>query len=288
MGKIDTVGTYRGPITEHSLGFTKNKYPQFVARFQAAEKWVEDPSELEHFQLEEPQWVDWSPFNESVVGFMVLFNDPDEYTEDTKLLNYEQLQLALGWDGTSFTPLGDNTYVNHKVLFRIDENEYNGQVRLQVNWVDDYDASPVQSLKPVKKEDIAEMNSKLQVAKKAKAKPVAAAKATKTAKPKTETAVAPKAAPVPTKAKPSTPPPPAPASSTAVELPDLSAGTDPKIDAWEFIIANKGDNENSTIEEAWIAACDEVGADEKDDDQFTVADWQRVLTIVVKDLALMA
>jgi len=47
----------------------------------------------------------------------------------------------------------------------------------------------------------------------------------------------------------------------------------------------KGENADSDVEEAWIAACEEVGPD-TDEDDFTEEDWAKVAKLVARDLAL--
>ena len=139
-GKIDSIGTFVGEIKESGLGLTKNGFPQWVARLKAMKKWIDSPEEMKHFQLEAPGYVDWSSFDEETVAYLVLFKSKDEFSDDTKLLNYEQLQLATGWDGTEFDSIGG--FVGKTILFRVEQNNYTnpttGKVSNdpRVNWVD--------------------------------------------------------------------------------------------------------------------------------------------------------
>lgn len=320
MAKLDTAGTYRGEIVEAGLGVTKNGFPQFVGRFKATEKFVEELSELQHFHEQgvveardeegktfDPQWVDWSAFDEYITGFLVLFNNDEEFSEDTKLMNYDQLQTALGWGGTEFESLNDDTHVGKTVLFRVEEDEYNGQTQLKVNWIDDPEASPTRELRKLDDDKLKGLQSKLKMGGKKQA-----AKSAKAAKPagkpsggkqtKTSSDDSGGGSDTPTSKSNSGPPKKSPPkkdpepeqqeeqqqeeeeqteSSESTSLPSaISQDT-----AWEFVCENKGDNSDSDVEDAWIAACNEVGED-KDEDDFTEEEWAKVRDIVIRDLAL--
>jgi len=290
MARLDTAGTYRGEVTEHSLGTTKKGYPQCVVRLQAKEKYIDDPSHFAHFGIEEPTWVDWSDFGEEIVGFLVLFNDPDVFDDETSLLNYEQLQLALDWAGDEFDSLNNDSHVGKAILFRVDEDEYEGKTQLKVNWIDAHDASPNRELKKLDAAEVKDLSSKLKVKK--KTKPSAAKPASKPAsKPKADAKKddAKKTSAPPRKPKPEEAAPEDTSSdgdesaeeSNASALPtEVSQGK-----AWEFVCDNKGGNSDSDVQDAWIAACEEVAPD-KDEDDFTDGEWAKVRDIVIRDLSL--
>lgn len=285
MPRIDTVGPYRGEIVEAGVAATKKGYPQWIARIKATEKYVDDPEGMEYFELKEPDWVDWSQLNEDIVAYLVLFNDAEEFSEDTSLCNYEQLQAALGWDGTEFDSLNDDSYIGKTVMFRVEEDEYDGKVSLRVNWIDAADASPRRELRKLDADGLKDLSAKLKIKKKPKsvAKPASKPKA---GKPGGDS----KKPPVPPKKSP-------PKDETPEEKPDGGdesgdGSTDTSLpsetsqgDAWEFVCEHKGGNSDSDVEEAWISACGEVGGD-KDEDDFTDADWAKVRDLVIKDLAL--
>ena len=315
MSNVDTPGTYIAEITDGGLGETKNGYPQFVGRFKAVKKYVEELSELKHFHEQgvvearddegktfDPQWVDWSDFDESITGFLVLFNDADSFDEDSKLLNYDQLQAATGWDGTEFESLNDGSFVGKQVLIRVTEDDYTGQTRLKVDWIDDPNANPDRELKKLDDSKVKSLQSKLKMGgkkKAAKGKPAKPSKGkgggeTRSAKTddsatdsgessgESSSEAPKKASPPSKKSKPAEQPEEKPKEQTSeFSLPtEVDQG-----EAWEFVCNNKGDNYDSAIEEAWIAGCEEVGPD-KDEYDFTKKDWAKVRDIVVRDLAL--
>lgn len=325
MGAIDTAGTYRGELVEGGLGKTKKDYPQFVGWFKATEKYVEELSELQHFHEQgvveqnedgtfNPQWVDWSDFDEYIIGFLVLFNDAESFDENSKLLNYEQLQLALGWGGDEFDSLNDDTHVGKKLLFRVEEDEYNGKTQLKVNWVDDYEARPSRELRKLDDDKVKDLSSKLkmggkkQAAKPAKAKAPAkpgkaaskpgksesdAKDAAKSSEKESEGASAKpaslskgKSGP-PKKGKGKTKEEPAEekteeSTESSTSLPKETTQTE----AWEFVCEHKGGNSDTDVEEAWIAACDEVFGEDTDEDDATKEQWAKVRDIIIRDLAL--
>lgn len=285
--RIDSAGTYRGEILEAGLSTTKNGFPQWVVRLKAAEKWVDDAVGIKHFGLEGPTWVDWSSFDEDTLGYLVLFKSNEEFSEETALLNYEQIQLAVDWDGTEFDSLNDDSHVGKKVLFRVEEHTFNDKTSLQLNWIDAYEASPVRELKKLDTDGLKQLTGKLKIKKKAApavAKPGKAA-APSPAKEKAgkPAATPPKAAPKPA---PEPTPEPEPQEADTSGLPEaVSQG-----EAWEFVCEHKGGNEDSEIEKAWISAVTEVLNQNPDkavtEDDMTPADWAKVRDTIVHDLAL--
>jgi|GEM_PF-1801199 len=326
--KIDTMGNYRGEILESGLGVTqKSGFPQWVARLKALEKWVDSKSEMEHFKLSEPAWVDWSSFEEEILCYMVLFKSAEEFTKETSLLNYEQLQAATGWDGTEFDSL--MTFAGKKISFRVEDHEYEGKTSMQVSWIDTWDADPVRKLRTLDTAEVAALSKRLKITKApaaaaAKAAPAKPGKpATSAAEPPATTAPAADApsgstasaapskspaSPSPESKKPSatsspdssspstpasksksppkkqTPPPPPPAKEESADTSELPRETT-QIDAWNFICEHKGDNEDGAVSDAWLAACGEIGGN-RDEKDFTGADWAKVRDVVIKDLAL--
>jgi hypothetical protein len=295
MGKIDTIGTYKGVVLEHGLALTKNGFPQLVIKVQATEKYIDSPAELKHYELETEQYIDWSEFDETTTGFLVLFKDNEEFTEETALMNYEQVQLALGWDGQEFDDLNGEKFVGKEVLFRMEENFYNEQTTIRLNWIDAADAPPNRELMKLDATKLAALpkikvggkTAKPAAAKAAKpGKPSAAASsptATKGAKPSTSETAPSKPAPS-TAPKATKTPPKATAESPADDRPDaVSQG-----DAWEYVCNHKGGNSDNDIEQAWIESVQEISGDNDnlDESEFTEQLWAKVRDLVVKDLAL--
>lgn len=308
MSKLDSIGTYIFEVLESGLTTTKNGFPQWVARLKAMQKYVETPEEMTHFKLEAPGYVDWSSFDEETIAFMVLFKSKEEFSKDTALLNYEQLQLATGWDGTEFDSLIDGTMLGKSLLGRVEHNNYTNPETnkttegLRVSWIDAATASPERQLKTLDAAEVKNLASKLKISKTVKpaaapakpvttkpgvAKPAATTPAPAPVAPAAPAAPATPAAPKPpSKKKPAATTPPPAAEPTSDEKPKLPAEVS-QTEAWEYVSKNKGGNSDTVIEEAWLAACEEVIASQgKDDESATRADWAKVRDTIIKDCAL--
>lgn len=321
MKQIDGVGTFIATIIESAVSLTKNGYPQSVLRLVAAKKFISDKPNMEHFGLTEPAWVDWdAEWGAEIVGYFVLFKSADTFTtegpEKTALLNYEQLILATGWDGTSFEALGDGTLNGKEVLIRVEENTYQDKTSLQVSWIDTKDASPERSLKSLDSDALKTLSSKLKISRPA-VKPVAATPkpaavpaapkspatspapaggaktpaTTPTAAPTSpsKTAATPAAKTAPAAPKPAAkatpaPTPPPPVVEETV-IPGLPTETD-QGGAWEFVNSVKGGTTDQDMTDTWIAACQEVSGGTRPDSTFTPEEWAKVRDIVIRDLDL--
>lgn len=282
--QIDTPGVYIADVLEHSLGLTKkNSYPQFIGRFGATKKWVDDKAGMEHFEMVEPGWVDWTVYEEYLVGYLVLFNNAEAFDETSAMFNYEQLKTAVGWSGQDFADLNGDKYVGKPVLIRVEENTYEGKTNLQVNWIDHEDAPPTRELRVLDGDVLKGLTAKLNM-RKAAVKPAVA-----TAKPK-PTPVTDVASPK-TKVK-------AKATPT-VEEDDIPFGSEPPADdsppiakmtkeeSWKHVHSRKGETPDNEISGAWLDAVAEIAEQfGSGEDSFTPKEWAEVATIVVRDLAL--
>lgn len=290
MSKIDSTGVYLGDITESVVNTTQNGFPQWVIKYKVAQKYVETKEELAHFSLPEPAYVDYSSFDYDDIAYLVLFNG------DGALKNYEQAQAATGWDGIAFETLADA--VGKRILVRVEENEYNGKKSLRANWVDAADASPNRTLKALDAADLKSLTAKFitkkPVVKAAKpGKPAATKPPTapaSTPAPVAAVAAAPSAGTTPT--APATKAPPtaskAPKAPPVVEPNPTPPGLPKECtmeEAWTYVCEHKGSNTDDVIQDAWIAAGQEV-ADGRKDEDMTPTDWAKVRNNVIKDCGL--
>lgn len=286
---IDRPGAFRGNLLQWAVNETRNGNPQFVAEFAGLEYYVEGADELAAFEMTEPGWINWADYDQSILGYLVLFNDKGP------LLNYEQLQKALGWDGASFASLAQGDWSGKQLLFRVDWHEYDGKTSLQVQWVDAYDADPVRSLRALDANGLKDLDSKfggMMSSGKAKAAP---ARVAGTPTPPTATKPKPAAAPAkPAATKPAAAPakpasgPPAvtkPAVQEVREEIDSVLDGCTREEAWAIVNKNCSAAGDNAIGEAWVkvatAIAEERGIDE---DSFTPADWGRVRDGVTTEL----
>jgi hypothetical protein len=275
MGQlIDRVGTFRGTILEHAVSTTKNGFPQFVVKVQATE----------YYDEEGQAWVPWSEYEAQITGFLVLF-------AEKVCLNHEQVQKAVGWDGVSYAGLNDLDLKGKVVLFRVEENTYEGKTNIQMRWIDSADADPTRTLKKLDPAALKGLDAKFAVKKAAPAKapvkaptpppratpkpaadptPAASEPATdgpseqSTTPPVSEPAT-PATSPTAPSGKPSEPPkPPArrgrppKAKGPADGLPTVCG----KDDAWAKVVELKTDAcTDDMLGEAWVNAAEAVAPD---------------------------
>lgn len=300
MKIMDQEGTWRGTVAEAAVSQTKKGFPQYVVRLDATQKYVDSSTEMEHYGLTEPGWVDVSDWGESITGYLVLCN------EDKKLLNYEQVMKAFGWDGKSFSGLNGLNVEGREVLFRTENNEYEGNTRLQVNWVDDKDAPVNRELQRLDDAKLSDLDAKFKgligggdtpPAKPAAAKPKAGKAASKpeetapesAAKPGKAKAKAGKAPPTASKPPKASAPPlseddiPFDAGTLFESVPETPA--DAQVAVWEAVNSVKGETADSEVGNAWIEACREVGGD-RSEDTFTRTDWIAIGNHVIAELGL--
>lgn len=278
MNKIDSIGTYTGTIVEAALGETKNGFPQAILKLAAKRKFIDDPAGMKHFGLTDPAYVDWSEFTEEAMAYLVLFKSTEKFDSVTKLLNYDQLVIAVGWNGTDFDNFEE--FVGKDILFRIKENDYNGKVTLQVAWIDKVDADPAGSLRPLDAEKVKGLSAKLKfgMGGSTAAKPQRAM-----GKPVSSTNSIP--APVLPVADSSAAPASVPPAAKRGRKPKADNKLT-KMEAWTAIeAATDGKDLGTKVPEAWLAACEKVGG-EKAEDDFTEEDWFAVKTEVVTALGL--
>lgn len=312
MAKIEAAGTYKFEVVDSGLSLTKNSFPQWVAKLKATEKFVDAPEEIAHFQKQgvltdgQPGYVDWAPFGEETVAYLVLFRSATDFGKPSQLLNYEQLQVATGWEGTEFDSLTNGSFVGKSILGRVEEDTYNDKTTLRVNWIDKVDADPVRSLKSVDAGQIKNLSlllknssgkatSKVAASAPAKAmvtKPIstflpASTVSVSSVAVAATTIVAPASAPSAPKAPKASKKKEAPADPQ-VEAPAAHDAAGPpatctKDEAWAYVVNHKGGNEDAMVTDAWISAFGEVGGD-RDEDSLSPAEYAKIRDTVLKDL----
>lgn len=301
--KIESIGTYIGEITESVFGLTnKAQLPQAVLRLKAEKKYIESPDDIKWFQENKkllldgaPAYVDWSEYDESIVGFFLLFSTKN----DKPTLNADQLLKATGWTFPRFDQLP--SLVGQRVMFQVREKKgYTNDAgqfvtqagELEVSWIDHVDASPERTLKGVDEDQVkALMNQYKAYAVKAPAKPATFTAAPTVAKP--PATAAPNAAsnvqttttPAATATMTTTATPPAkapPKRKPKTEAAAVPSGTT-QLDAWNAVNAAKGDVPDKDMETIWCEAVGEVLGD-RAENTATSADWDAVKTKSIERL----
>ena len=133
--EIDRAGTFRGNIVDHGVSASSGGFPQFTARLRATE----------YYDEEKGEYISWEEYDQTIDGYFVLYTK-DQQGQWKELMNAGQLKKVLGWDGLAFESLAAGQYGDKLVMFRVEEHEYNGKTKLQVQWLDEADASPTRQL----------------------------------------------------------------------------------------------------------------------------------------------
>jgi hypothetical protein len=296
MNPIDRPGAFRGIPQEWGVGETKNGYPQFVARIKATEYFDADGT----VGGKAGEWIDWSEYDQEIIGYFVLYTKDAKSGQWKELLNAQQIKKAFGWSGASFTALSNGNYSDKKVLIRVDPNEYNGNTTLQVSWIDVEDASPNREMAKYDASKLSALDQKFAGVMVPAPTPVAAPKSAvpaagalagaPVAKPKGKPGRPPKAGPPATAAPtntpsagttaPLTPPPTAKPAPTPAAQPDETACT--KEQAWDAIMTTRTrDTEkypDEKMAEIWV---EEVCKINDDEDKITPVQWWQIRCAVM-------
>lgn len=146
MNSIDRAGLFRGKILDKAVGLTsKSKLPQLVIRFQA----------VEYYDETEGEWVSgWEDYQQAITGYYCLFAKDGKPT-----LSCEQVQKVFDWNGKSFKDL-DDCEGPELVQFKVKEEEYEGESRLVVSWLDEYDADPRTGITKLNEKELKELDNK--------------------------------------------------------------------------------------------------------------------------------
>lgn len=299
MAKLEAIGTYRGKIKESVFKLSKGGFPQFVMKLAADEKFVESDVDLAYFVAQGtiaeavPQWVNWEAFEEEIMSFMVLYGNKDktgEFNKANATLSISQIQTALGWDGSSFAPLQDDTYTGSQVQFRVSENNNPEFTNKQVSWLNKFDADPSRSLTGVDASEISSLDAKL-------ARGMGFKKGVKVAAPTSPKPVVPKAGPTSTiTLAPTGQLPPKESTSTSdptsapVQVGSIPPSTSPEETAqsvWDYIVTNSNEAEVEN-EGSFKSAINEIMQDtEKAEDAFDSGDWFKVKKAACADLGVL-
>lgn len=292
MAEIDRVGSYIFEIVGSGFGTTVKGYPQWILSVKALKFWANSPDLLTYYKLDAPAWVDWDQEQQGI-GYLCLFNSADNYDANTALLNAKQAQVAVGWDGSSFDPFADGTFIGKRILGRIEEHTYNEKTTLRLNWIDAPDANPERQIKSLDAPAIKALNSKLKFG--APPKAVGASAPVK-APPVPAAPVAASAAPAaaaPPQARPGRPPKNKAAAAVAAAATPPAPAAPPtefatEAAAWEYAAPKKPDTTtDAEFADAWLSSRGEVAGD-RDEAALTPADWAKVVAITFKDLAITA
>lgn len=265
MAKFEQTGVFKFTVKGSSFKYSKGGCPTVVL----------------HLQHES---------GDGLFAYLYQFRkDAEVYNDDTKLSGYEQVQDALGWDGTEYDSFGTKRYDGMEVMAEVSENEYDGKISCKVTDIWNVTGNaPVRGLDPIDPNAVKQANAKLAF-KKAVVQPVAAV--AKRGRPSgnknvQENPVSSDSSDVSESAVATAPK----RTHKIVRKEDTTVVTTPTIElsktaAWIDVSDpdTNGNKTESQVEDAWNQALDEV-LGEKDEDTLGGLGW---LPVKEKTLAIL-
>jgi hypothetical protein len=293
MSNINRSGTFRGDVIDRGLSKSSGGHLQFEVQLQATEKW----------NLDAEVWEPWDYDEVEATAYLNLITGK----EKANSVNIRQIMRAFNWDGVTWATLQDeNAPLAKQIQFRIESNEYDGKTRLQVAWVDAYDAAPGKKVQKLSAVDIRSIDSQYA----AVLKSVGGGPKPKSARPSAPVSAPVSADPTPDVTAPTTTPtatllgPPKRQRATKAEMearravPAPATPTPPptdvavdqaetvpisQVDAWE-VVKNKAQKAGKTdmeISNAWTEVVKGVGGDAA-----VGEDWSNVRADILTRLGL--
>ena len=138
MGLINQTGYFKGHILDGALGQSTGGFPQEVLALKATE--VYDNENQEYLPVDDE--------HDEITAYLILISSKDKETKSA-----QQLKKIIDWDGASFVDLHGMDLADIPLSFRVEENTYEGNTTLQVQWVAEPDATPGRTVSKITKED---------------------------------------------------------------------------------------------------------------------------------------
>lgn len=286
MSLIDRTGTFRGNILDHHVSKSSGGFPQWVAALQGAEFWDET----------EKVWVPWADVEErDITGYFILYG-----SKNKKTLSAKQLEKVTDWSGKTFTELENLDLSQLQVQFRVGTNEYEGNVSMQVEWIDTADATPGRTVRALEAPELAALDAQYATIMEAGSGGATPAKAPDKPKDKpkipvkkveakgkvevktknTVTKVKPAAKLTATQAQAETAQ--AKPAAPATGPPDLPTGHHTKDEAWGNCVDLKDkDCSDQKLAQAWVAAAEKVAGKGIADADVTDEQWFQIEQLVL-------
>lgn len=149
---MKALGCFRGKILDGGVSTSTNGYPQLVLKVTADEMY--DEAKKEWAEWEEFDWPVAEANDRTIVAYLILFG------EKGATFSCDQVKKITGWEGDSFAALQALDLTGVKIQWRNEENTYDGDTKVQVAWVDTYDAAPGGSIRKLDAKDITALDTK--------------------------------------------------------------------------------------------------------------------------------
>lgn len=125
MPQLEQAGTFRGEIIRFGVQSAESGAKSVAIVVQIHEIW------------EDGQWHDWREYGMEVGGNLWLVKKDGSLNEQTA----RNLVEAAGWDG-NFVKISNGTWEPKPVSIVVEADEYKGNVRYRIAWVNPYESVP--------------------------------------------------------------------------------------------------------------------------------------------------
>jgi predicted outer membrane lipoprotein len=179
---MKALGNFRGTIVDAGVTITSGGFPQFVAKLHADEMYDEEAKQW--FAWDEFEWAADEVAQRTITSFNVIFG------KKGCTLSGDQVKKITGWDGDSFGTLNAMAFEGMQIQWRNEEDTYDGKTKVQVSWIDTFEAEPGGTVRKLDDKGIKDLDAKFAEFLNNAAKPEKAAgtrkRGVKTEAPKTE------------------------------------------------------------------------------------------------------
>lgn len=126
MAAIDRPGTFKARVVDYGMSNSKTGTPQFEIEFAITSFYNNG------------DWEDWTDYGIQTRGWFYPFTKQGKLNDTT----VDQLMDSLGWDGLSISSLEKGDFAGMTVQINIKEDNYNGNTKLKVSWMNPEDYKP--------------------------------------------------------------------------------------------------------------------------------------------------
>jgi hypothetical protein len=149
---MKALGNFRGTIVDSGVSATSGGFPQLVLKVHADEMY--DEEDKKWFPWDEFEWDANEAKDRSIVSYNVLFG------KNGATLSCDQVKKITGWEGDSFATLCAMDLTDVKIQWRNEEDTYDGKTKVQVSWIDVFDAEPGGTVRKLDDKALKELDAK--------------------------------------------------------------------------------------------------------------------------------
>lgn len=125
---IDRTGDFRGAIVDYGLKEESSGSVAIVIEAKVESQWNEETK----------QWDSWQQYDEHrATGYVYIIKKDGSLNEN----QVKALCQFAGWDG-DLASIAKNTWTPTPCQFKVETDEYQGQTRYRISWLNEYDRTP--------------------------------------------------------------------------------------------------------------------------------------------------